>query len=163
MLKNRHFVFMLSCLICMGVLLWSQSTILRVDAFNQGGGFTSLGDWGKAVTALAQGESSEIGAQPEVVLRNFWRQLDLRQIDSAKALLMQDLQDSPETQELCTLFSENPLISIQNITIVPTDNPQRYLVKMKWKSLISDRENKAYFCDVMNSEGKWFIMKFIKT
>ncbi|MDR2736822.1 MAG: hypothetical protein LBB49_04600 [Gracilibacteraceae bacterium] len=154
--KNRHFIYMLSCLVCMGVLLWSQSAVLR-------GGVANLKDWGKAVTALAQGQSAETDAQPEVMLRAFWRQVDLRQMDSAKNMLAQEAYDSAECRELFGLFAENPLIGIQSATIVATDVPNRYLVKMKWKSVISDRENRVYFCDVENVGGIWVISKIIKT
>ncbi|MCL1917438.1 MAG: hypothetical protein FWG14_03845 [Peptococcaceae bacterium] len=162
MYKNRHFVFMLSCLVCMGVLLWSQSHFLSSDGEERGWNFADLGDWGQAITAMAQGEPMETQVQPEGVVRSFWRQLDLRQIDSAKALVTQDMVVRADVQELFTLFAENPLLSIQNTTVVATDVSGRYLVNMRWNSVISDREDVVYFCDVQNREGKWVISNLIR-
>ncbi|MCL1792035.1 MAG: hypothetical protein FWG40_11985 [Peptococcaceae bacterium] len=155
MYKNRHFIFMLSCLVCMGVLLWTQSAVW--------GGVMSLKDWGMAVTAMAQGRPSETETRPEVMLRSFWRQVDLRQIDTAKNLLTQEVLDSAESREVFGLFADNPLIGIQSITIVATDVPNRYLVKMRWKSVVSDKENRVYFCDVKDVGGMWQICRIIKT
>lgn len=133
MLFNRHFFIIVFSIFLIGIIFWWQSP-------------------DTAISAMAKGEYI---ANPYNTVKNYWKRLDYRQFDLAFEMTSDTAR--ADHINLVKLLTENSLLSIQKVEIEMGNEPNLFVVKTSYGSIINPKKEINYLINLEKAQEGWLI------
>lgn len=103
----------------------------------------------------------QYGDTPKTTIRQFWRFMDLRQIDLARDLLIlpKDSSDENEFKLWESHMNTDPMLSLQKVEFMNSnlDGSQEIIVRVSWTSSVQEVQQVVFSMKLMRTEMGWKI------
>lgn len=103
----------------------------------------------------------QYGNSPRTTIQQFWKLMDLRQIDLARELLIlpKGSLDESEFRVWESVMNKNPMLSLQKVEIVNPDSndSQDVVARVSWTSSAQDVQHVEFSMSLVKTEKGWQI------